>query len=165
MWKEDEWRRDGSPCICPIINSLSRLSAPARSSSLAVRHERNLLDRPVNQPASCTPRELGERVSGQPHVTRWRATHGGRLKILTSPVLFRRGEIRAPDEGKLKRRGRGGRVVSQERRDRDASRLEVVERLGADAVDIVAREGQRRCRERGARSPREDPLPLDGVLH
>lgn len=44
-------RREGknSPCICPIINSLSNLSVPARMSSLPPRASRNFLLSPMNQ--------------------------------------------------------------------------------------------------------------------
>src|SRR5256885_1598964 len=39
------------PCICPIVNSLSSLSVPARSSSLPPLASKNFLLSPTNQPS------------------------------------------------------------------------------------------------------------------
>lgn len=56
------------PCICPIINSLSNLSVPARRRSLPPRAERNLLLRPVNQ--SCQNGWVAARSVRQVHDSR-----------------------------------------------------------------------------------------------
>lgn len=45
----EEKKKKGSPCICPIINSLSNRSVPARTSNFPALPSRNFRLRPMNQ--------------------------------------------------------------------------------------------------------------------
>jgi hypothetical protein len=118
------------PCICPIISSLSRRSAPARTNSRAVRADRNLLDRPVNHAkVTCqrdTPRSAGQHA------------------VLTRPIRRRRAQRGAPYPGEGPRFRRW--VLNDDAWDRDTRGVGVADRMSSQAeCRLLRTRNMKRC--------------------